>query len=102
MIVSFNTELCTILSTEEPGQCILLSDCQGLTDEYQKDRSKVPTICNKALRKVCCPLRLVPLENIKPEEPNITISEVESISDNFFDDSEPFVASFTIKSKFQI
>jgi Regulatory CLIP domain of proteinases len=91
---------CNIPSTNEAGECIPLIDCQGLAEEYKRDRTHAPTICNKLLRKVCCPLRFVPRNNADPIQQNITSTTTVSTTESDSDDSEPFIASQIIKSTF--
>lgn len=100
--LSFISEPCIVLTTNESGKCIALGDCHGLADDYKKDRTHVPTICNIVSRKVCCPLRLMQSDNAISVEQNVTTTTSESSAENYFDESEPFIASQIIKSKFQV
>lgn len=94
-----DSEPCLIPATNESGECIALTECVGLAEEFKRDRTHVPMICNKQLRKVCCPFKFMPVENVERVEQNITKTTTESSTENDLDDSEPFIASQSIKSK---
>lgn len=95
----FEVEPCLIPATNESGECVALSDCVGLSEEFKRDRTHVPMICNKELRKVCCPLKFMPSDDSQPVEQNTPKITTESTAENELDVLEPFIASQIIKSK---
>jgi hypothetical protein len=90
---------CTIQSTNESGECVPLIECNALVGAFQKDRSQWPTICNRELRKVCCPLKSMPVKSrVNVEETSETTTEG---FESDFDESEQFVASQFMRSELE-
>ncbi|XP_070499001.1 serine protease snake-like [Chironomus tepperi] len=62
-IFSINCESCTIPSSGVSGNCVTLNQCPTVQEEFRKDRTKLPVVCNKSLRTICCPTEALSLEN---------------------------------------
>jgi hypothetical protein len=98
-IYKLSEESCTIPSTSESGVCITLVNCPNLVEEYRKDRTNPPVICNKESRKICCPLRFVEIPKQTIIENKIFIS-TEAPEEPDIDESENFTSSQIVKSLF--
>lgn len=75
-----------------------LNECIAVADEYKRDRTHAPTICNRELRKVCCPLQTIPANSEGNIDSNVQGTAEPNEVD--LDDAEPFIASQIVKSKF--
>jgi len=58
MIVFF-VSACTVEATGSPGECKFMTDCPSVLNDYQKLK-KMPTICDRKYRTVCCPMKVSP------------------------------------------
>jgi hypothetical protein len=75
-----------------------LHDCPSLKEDFRKDRTQTPTICNRELRTVCCPVKYLPtLQPITVTEK--IVNRLEIVEEEGPDESEPFIASQIDKSK---
>lgn len=94
----FFSESCTTSSTNEAGECVPLHECPRLMEDFRKDRTQTPTICNKVLRTVCCPTKY--LTTAQPIAVTEKIaSRFESVEDEGPDESGTFIASQIVRSR---
>ena len=80
-------EPCTIPSSGEVGECINLLECPALIEEFKRDRSNAPVVCNKESRKICCPSKYLTSSSTKATFADNVLSRG-SFSDDDSDDSE--------------
>jgi hypothetical protein len=67
-------------------------------EDFRRDRTQTPTVCNRELRTVCCPVKYLPtLQQTTVTEKIVSRLEVDEDGP---DESEPFIASQIDKSKF--
>lgn len=74
-----------------------MTECQAVLEAFKNDRTQTPTICNRELRKVCCPLKMASTTQEAVVAVK-TVIESKISSDDDVDDSEVFTSSEIIKS----
>ncbi|KAG5675566.1 hypothetical protein PVAND_005460 [Polypedilum vanderplanki] len=47
---------CTVSKTKQVGECMFISNCPEVLKTF-KESGEMPTICDRVLRTICCPLK---------------------------------------------
>ena len=63
ILFSIFLESCTIPSSGLSGNCVLLTQCPEVQEDFRKNRTATPVVCDKKLRTICCPAQTLSVVN---------------------------------------